>query len=209
MRNASIDLAAAAERGIAVCGTASSSTPPVELTWALILGLARHLVPEVDGMQRDGPRQSAVGTDLAGATLGLLGLGKIGTQVAAVGLAFGMEVVAWSPHLTEVRASGAGARLVGKHELFAAGHVVSLHLVLSDATRGIVDVAAIDAMRPTSLLVNTSRAGLVDTEALVAALDHGRVWGEPRSTCSTRSPCRPATGCARTRACWRRATSVT
>jgi phosphoglycerate dehydrogenase-like enzyme len=177
MRNASIDLAACAERGITVCGTASSSTPPVELTWALVLGLARHLVTESTALREGGPWQSTVGADLAGATLGLLGLGKIGTRVAAVGRAFGMEVAAWSPHLTEERAAEAGARLMTKHELFATSDVVSVHLVLADTTRGIVDAASIGAMRPTAYLVNTSRAGLVDTGALLAALDEGRIAG--------------------------------
>jgi phosphoglycerate dehydrogenase-like enzyme len=177
MRNASIDRAACAERGITVCGTASSPTPPVELTWALVLGLVRHLLPEATAMRQGAPWQSTVGTDLAGATLGLLGLGKIGTRVAAIGRAFGMDVAAWSPHLTEERAAEAGARLVSKHEVFASSAVVSVHLVLADATRGIVDAAAIEAMRPTAYLVNTSRAGLVDTAALLAALDRGDIAG--------------------------------
>ncbi len=177
MRNASIDLAACAELGIAVCGTPSSPTPPVELTWALILGLARHVVDESVGLRSDGPWQRSVGTDLAGATLGLVGLGKIGSRVAAVGRAFGMDVVAWSPHLTEERAAAAGARLVAKRDVFAAGDVVSVHLVLSQATRGIVGPAELGAMRPTAYLVNTSRAGLVDSTALLTALDAGTIAG--------------------------------
>ena len=176
MRNASIDLAACTERGIEVCGTESSGTPPVELTWALILGLARQVVPEALAL-RAGEWQTTVGTDLAGATLGLVGLGRLGTGVAAVGRAFGMEVVAWSPHLTEERATAGGARLVSKADLFAGSDVVSLHLVLSEATRGLVGAAEIGAMGASAYLVNTSRAGLVDTEALLAALDEGRLRG--------------------------------
>ena len=116
--------------------------------------------------------------------------------MAAVGTAFGMRVTAWSPHLTEERATGAGARLVGKEELFATADFVSLHLVLADATRGIVGREELAAMRSSAYLVNTSRAGLVDTEALVEALDTGRsrAWA---STCSTRSRCRQVTGCVR------------
>ena len=176
MRNASIDLGACAERQITVCGTASSSTPPTELTWALILGLTRHLVPEATAL-RTGQWQTTIGVDLAGATLGLLGLGRIGTQMATIGRAFGMDVAAWSPHLTEDRAAAAGARLVDKRELFATSDVLSIHLALADSTRGIVDVEALAAMRPAAYLVNTSRAGLVDSAALLVALDEGRLRG--------------------------------
>lgn len=177
MRNASIDLAACADLGITVSGTASSSTPPVELTWALLLGLARSLPHELGELRRGGPWQSTLGADLAGATLGLVGLGKIGTRVAAVGSAFGMDVVAWSPHLTEDRAGAGGARLVERGQLFAGSDFVSLHLVLSDSTRGIVGAQELAAMRPSAYLVNTSRAGLVDTPALLDALDHGAIAG--------------------------------
>jgi len=178
MRNASIDRAAAEAQGIVVCGTRSSSSPPAELTWALILGLARGLTVEANALRDGGPWQQAVGSDLAGATLALLGLGKIGTQVARVGLAFDMDVVAWSPHLTAERAADAGVRLAAdKRSLFAGADFVSLHLVLAESTRGIVGADELAAMRPTSYLVNTSRAGLVDTEALVDALKAGRIAG--------------------------------
>lgn len=177
-RNASIDLAACADLAITVCGTDSSSTPPVELTWALVLGLARHLVQEASAVRGGGPWQSTLGTDLAGATLGVLGLGRIGTRVAAVGRAFGMEVLAWSPHLTPERAAAAEVRLApGKRDLLAASDVVTLHLVLSESTRGIVGADDLEAMRPSAYLVNTSRAGLVDTAALVAALTAGTIAG--------------------------------
>ena len=178
LRNASIDLDACRERGITVCGTASSSTPPVELTWALVLGLVRHLVRESTALAGNGPWQSTVGRDLAGATLGLVGLGRIGSRVAAVGAAFGMDVVAWSPHLTEERAAAGGARLAPSLEaLMGQSDVVSLHLVLSEATRGIVGAGQLALMRSTAYLVNTSRAGLVDTAALVAALRERRIAG--------------------------------
>lgn len=178
MRNASIDVAAAAARGITVCGTASRSTPPVELTWALILGLARHITVEADAFGSGGAWQQTVGVDLHGATLGLLGLGKIGSRVAAVGRAFGMDVLAWSPHLTQERAEAVGARLArDRRELAAAADFLSLHLVLADATRGIVSAEELAAMRPSAYLVNTSRAGLVDTAALIDALEQGRIAG--------------------------------
>jgi len=178
MRNASIDLKAATDQGITVCGTASASTPPVELTWALILGLCRHLVPENAAFRTAGAWQSTIGTDLAGATLGLLGLGKIGTRVAAIAKAFGMEVLAWSQNLTAERAEEVGAVLASsKEELLAGSDIVSIHLALSDRTRGLVDAAALATMTPSALLVNTSRAAIVDTDAMIAALAAGRLAG--------------------------------
>jgi phosphoglycerate dehydrogenase-like enzyme len=178
MRNAAIDLGACRERGIDVCGTTSRSTPPVELTWALVLGLVRHLGAESAAFREGGPWQSTVGTDLAGATLGVVGLGKTGSRVAHIGCAFGMDVLAWSPHLTDERAAAAGARRAGSLvELMAAADVVTLHLVLSDSTRGLVGEPELAAMRPSAYLVNTSRAGLVDGAALLAALRAGRIAG--------------------------------
>lgn len=178
MRNASIDLEAARAHDVVVCGTASLPTPPVELTWALVLGLVRHVVPESRALAAGGPWQHTVGTDLAGATLGVVGLGKLGTRVAAVGAAFGMDVVAWSPHLTDERAAAAAVRrLPSLDALLAASDVVTLHLVLSESTRGLLGERELATMRPGSYLVNTSRAGLVDTDALVAALEQGRIAG--------------------------------
>lgn len=178
MRNASIDLAAASGLGITVCGTASSSEPPAELTWALILGLARHVRTEAQALREGGPWQSTVGTDLAGRTLGLVGLGKIGARVARVGLAFGMGVLAWSPNLTEERAAEHGVALApGKRELMERADFVSLHMVLSERTHGLIGEAELGAMRPSAYLVNTSRAGLVDGEALLRALREGRIAG--------------------------------
>lgn len=178
LRNASIDLSAARDRGVAVCGTPSNSTPPAELTWALILGLARHLVPEATALRDGGPWQHTIGTDLHGATLGLLGLGKIGSQVARVGAAFGMDVVAWSQNLTPERAEAAGARLApSKESLLAEADVVSLHLVLSDRTRGMLGARELALMKPSAHLINTSRAGLVDQDALLLALAEQRIAG--------------------------------
>jgi phosphoglycerate dehydrogenase-like enzyme len=177
-RNASIDVQAADELGIEVATTSSLASPPGELTWALILGLARHVAREDAAFRGDGPWQSTVGRDLQGATLGLVGLGRIGSHVARVARAFDMEVVAWSRHLTVERAGEAGARLAPSlAELLAVSDWVSLHLVLSDATRGIVGRDEIAAMKPSAYLVNTSRAGLVDTDALVTALEEGRIAG--------------------------------
>ncbi|MEU3831795.1 D-2-hydroxyacid dehydrogenase family protein [Streptomyces microflavus] len=178
MRNSVIDFAAAERHGVTVCGTASSSTPPVELTWALLLGLARSIVPEANGLRADGPWQSTVGADLHGRTLGLLGLGKIGSRVAQVGRAFGMEVVAWSQNLTEERTQEVGTTLAAsKEELLEAGDFVSVHLALSDRTRGLIGAAELARMRPTAYLVNTSRAAIVDQDALLAALHAGTIAG--------------------------------
>lgn len=178
MRNASIDLGAAAAQGVTVCGTASSSTPTVELTWALILGLARQLTAENRALREGGPWQSTVGQDLHGRTLGLLGLGRIGARVAAVGTAFGMDVLAWSQHLTAERAADAGARLAeSKEDLLRRSDIVSVHLVLSDRTRGLLGEPELRAMRRHAYLVNTSRAAIVDQAALVRALREGWIAG--------------------------------
>ncbi|NUS24679.1 MAG: D-2-hydroxyacid dehydrogenase family protein [Streptomyces sp.] len=178
MRNASIDLGAAAAQGVTVCGTASSSTPPVELTWALLLGLARQITVESRAMREGGPWQSTVGQDLAGRTLGLLGLGKIGSRVARVASAFGMEVLAWSRHLTAERAAAEGVQLAdGKEDLLRRSDFVSVHLVLSDRTRGLLGEPELRAMRPHAFLVNTSRAAIVDQEALLRALREGWIAG--------------------------------
>ncbi|MGX1502995.1 UNVERIFIED_CONTAM: phosphoglycerate dehydrogenase-like enzyme [Streptomyces graminofaciens] len=178
MRNASIDLEAAARNGVTVCGTASNSEPPAELTWALILGLARHVVTESAALRDGGPWQSTIGADLHGRTLALLGLGKIGVKVAAVGRAFGMDVVAWSHNLTEERAAEHGVRRAGSlGELLEAGDFVSVHLQLGERTRGLIGAGELKRMRRTACLVNTSRAAIVDQEALVLALREGWIAG--------------------------------
>ncbi|MFE2069972.1 D-2-hydroxyacid dehydrogenase family protein [Streptomyces sp. NPDC059467] len=178
MRNSVIDYAAAEANGVTVCGTESSSAPPVELTWALLLGLARGLVEESAAMRAGGPWQSTVGADLHGRRLGLLGLGKIGSRVAQVGLAFGMRVSAWSQNLTEKRAAEVGVELApSKEELLAGSDFVSVHLALGDRTRGLLGAAELALLKPTAYLVNTSRAALVDQDALLAALHEGRIAG--------------------------------
>ncbi|MEU6962488.1 D-2-hydroxyacid dehydrogenase family protein [Streptomyces chrestomyceticus] len=178
MRNSVIDFAAAAEHGVTVCGTQSASTPPVELTWALILGLARGVVTENNALRQGGPWQSTVGADLHGRRLGLLGLGKIGSRVARIGTAFGMDVVAWSRNLTAERAAEAGAALAAsKEELLATSDFVSVHLALGDRTRGLLGAPELALLKPTAYLVNTSRAAIVDQDALLAALHEGRFAG--------------------------------
>ncbi|QZH60024.1 D-2-hydroxyacid dehydrogenase family protein [Mycolicibacterium farcinogenes] len=174
--NAAIDVAAAHRLGITVSGTGGAITPTVEHTWALILGLQRHLVVE-DQRIRDGLWQSTIGSDLHGATLGLVGVGRIGSRVAAIGSAFGMNVIAWSPHLTEERAALAGVVRVEREALFSDADVVSLHLVLAESTRGLVGAAELEAMKPSAILVNTSRGGLVDEDALVEALRGNKIRG--------------------------------
>jgi len=176
MRNASIDADAAAERGIAIVHTSYISSPTVELTWALILAGARHVVSE-NASLRGGGWQRSVGEDLAGKTLGIVGLGNIGAQVAKVALAFGMQVIAWSQNLTREAAAAAGARLVSKEELLRAADVVSIHLVLSGRTRGLIGAAELQLMKPTARLVNTSRGPIVVEGALIDALANGRIAG--------------------------------
>ena len=175
-RNASIDLAAAKERGIEVMNTRYDGSSTVELTWALILGGARHLVLESTNL-RAGGWQRTVGDGLRGKTLGVLGLGSIGSEVARLGVAFGMDVVAWSQNLTPEKAQEGGARWVSKESLFQTADVLSIHLVLSDRTRGIVGAAELAAMKPTARLVNTSRGPLVDEASLLAALRAQRIAG--------------------------------
>nr|WSX48293.1 D-2-hydroxyacid dehydrogenase family protein [Streptomyces sp. NBC_00974] len=178
MRNSVIDYEAAARAGVTVCGTGSASTPPVEHTWALLLGLARGLVQESTGLREGGPWQQTLGADLKGRRLGLLGLGKIGGRVARIGLAFGMEVAAWSQNLTRERCEEVGATLAGsKEELLASSDFVSVHLALGERTRGLIGAPELALMRPTAYLVNTSRAAVVDQEALLDAVRAGRIAG--------------------------------
>ncbi|MEU5885867.1 D-2-hydroxyacid dehydrogenase family protein [Streptomyces sp. NPDC047461] len=178
MRNSVIDYAAAEAHGVTVCGTASSSTPPVELTWALLLGLARGIVEESNALRAGGPWQSTVGADLHGRRLGLLGLGKIGSRVAHIGLAFGMHVSAWSQNLTKEYADEVGVALApSKEDLLRDSDFVSVHLALGDRTRGLLGPAELALLKPTAYLVNTSRAAIVDQDALLAMLHAGRIAG--------------------------------
>jgi len=177
MRNAAIDLQAAARHGVTVSGTgAAPSANTAELTWALILALVRHL-PEETSAMREGGWQHTVGTDLLGATLGLAGLGRIGRQMARIAQAFEMEVIAWSQNLDPAVAAEAGVRAVSKTDLFGAADVVSVHLMLSDRTRGLIAEPELRGMKPTAYLVNTSRGPIIDSAALLRALNEGWIAG--------------------------------
>jgi phosphoglycerate dehydrogenase-like enzyme len=175
-RNASIDLQAAAARGIQVMHTGYFGSPTVELTWALILASARHIVAEANGVHA-GRWQHTVGDDLAGKTLGVIGLGNLGSKIAKVGLAFGMNVIAWSQNLTAEKAALTGAVLATQEELLRQSDIVSIHLVLSERTRGLIDAPEFKLMKPTARLVNTSRGPIVVESALIAALQAGQIAG--------------------------------
>jgi phosphoglycerate dehydrogenase-like enzyme len=175
-RNAAIDVRAARERGIVVSGTWGIVSNTVELTWALILAVARGLPNEV-GAVRTGGWQQAIGADLNGKTLGLLGLGNIGSRMATIGNAFGMKVIAWSANLTDEQAAEFGAERVEKDELFRTADVVSIHLVLSDRTRHLVGTSELALMKPAAILVNTSRGPIIDDVALIDALERGVIAG--------------------------------
>jgi phosphoglycerate dehydrogenase-like enzyme len=175
-RNASIDLKAAAARGIGVVHTGYFGSPTVELTWALILASARHIVAEATAV-RSGGWQHSIGDDLSGKTLGVIGLGNLGSKVAKIGLAFGMQVLAWSQNLTAERAAAVGAALVSKEELLRQSDIVSLHLVLSDRSRGLIGADELSLMKPSARLVNTSRGPIVVESALISALRAGRIAG--------------------------------
>jgi phosphoglycerate dehydrogenase-like enzyme len=176
LRNASIDLEAAAERGVQTLHTGYSSAPTIEMTWALILASSRNLIEENTAL-RSGGWQRDVGDELAGRTLGLLGLGNIGREVARIGKAFGMTVIAWSQNLTAEQAADADAVKVPKDELFRRADIVSIHLVLSDRTRGLVGAAEFALMKPTARLVNTSRGPIVVEADLLDALKSGKIAG--------------------------------
>ena len=176
LRNASIDVAAARERGIVVCGTPGAAGTTGELTWGLIHALVRS-IPKEDRALREGRWQTTVGIGLAGKTLGIVGLGTIGTQVAKVGTAFNMAVIAWSQNLDGERAAKAGAKRVERDELLAKADVVTIHLVLSDRTRGLIGARELGLMKRSAFLVNTSRGPIVDEAALAAALSKGTIAG--------------------------------
>ncbi len=176
MRNASIDVAAAVERGIVVCGTSGLPYPTAELTWGLILSLFRR-IPVEDRATREGRWQVSCGLGLNGKTLGVVGLGGLGSRVAKVGRAFEMDVIAWSQNLTAARAAEVGATLVTKDELLARADVVSIHLVLGDRSRGLIGARELSQMKRTAYLINTSRGPIVDEVALVAALRAGTIAG--------------------------------
>ncbi|QAY86525.1 D-2-hydroxyacid dehydrogenase family protein [Pseudomonas arsenicoxydans] len=176
MRNAALDLKAAAELSIKVCGTDSYKHAAPELTWALIMAATRNLVVEANAL-RTGKWQQGLGGDLHGKTLAILGLGSIGKRVAQFGQVFGMRVIAWSENLTPERAAEAGVTHVSKQELFEQADVLSVHLVLSERSRGLVDAQALAWMKPSALLVNTARGPIVNEAALIKALQKNRLAG--------------------------------
>ena len=174
--NASIDTDAAAERGIEVVHTGYSSTPTIEFAWSMILAMARNIPVENQSL-REGGWQVALGTELAGKTLGLLGLGRVGSAVGVIGRAFRMNVIAWSQNLTAERAESKGVQLVDKDTLFSTSDFLSIHVRLSERTRGLVGAAEFAQMKPTSRIINTSRGPIVDEAALLAALKSGQIAG--------------------------------
>ena len=176
MRNVAIDAKAAAELGIVVSGTGLLTPPTAELTWGLILALARH-IPEEAQHLRSGGWQTTVGVGLNGKVLGVLGLGKLGSEVAKVGRAFQMEVIAWSQNLTAEHASSMGARRVEKDELFQRADFVTIHLILSKRTRGLVSARELALMKPEAYLINTSRGPIVEERALIDVLTNRKIAG--------------------------------
>lgn len=175
-RNASIDVQAATDLGILVCGTGGLGYPTAELTWGIILAMLRY-IPEEQAALRAGRWQSTVGLGVNGKVLGVLGLGRLGSQVATVGNAFGMEVIAWSQNLTPERAAECSATLVSKDQLFANSDILTIHLQLSDRTRGLVGQQELSSMKPTAYLVNTSRGPIVDEAALISSLQNNTIAG--------------------------------
>jgi phosphoglycerate dehydrogenase-like enzyme len=175
-RNDSVDVAAAKQLGITVCGTPSSAHAAAELTWALIMAAARRIDLETASF-RDGGWQVGLGRDLKGATLGIIGLGRLGSLVAGYGRAFGMKVIAWSQNLTAERAAAQGAEAVDKERLFRQADFITLHLRLSDRSRGLVNAEVLSLMKPDAWVVNTSRGPIIDRAALLGALKERRLGG--------------------------------
>jgi len=175
-RNAGVDVEAAKERGIVVATTGYRSTPTVEMTWALILASVRNVVDENLSL-RNGGWQRGVGAELDGKTLGVLGLGNVGGPVARIGSAFGMKVIAWSQNMTAKIAEGAGAEFVSREQLFERSGILTIHLVLSDRSRGIVEARLLNLMKRTARLINTSRGPIVDEAALIDVLERRRIAG--------------------------------
>lgn len=177
MRNLGIDMAACRERNIPVCGTDSGSTPTAELAWGLILALARR-IPQEDRALREGQWQTDVtGFSLRNKSLGILGLGRLGREMARVGQAFGMKTIAWSQNLTKEAAAESGCTRVEKADLFRQSDILTVHLLMSERSRGIVGREEIALMKPSSIVINTSRAAIVDEAALIEALHAGKIAG--------------------------------
>ncbi len=178
-RQANVDHAAATELGIPVCvtvGSGGQGNSTAELTWALVMAVTRHITWE-DGQMRQGRWQTRIAEGLAGRTLGIMGLGRIGTIIAGYGKVFGMEVIAWGPTLDAERAAASGVEYVAFDELFARADVLSIHVLLSELSRGLVRARELGLMRPSSFLVNTARGAIVEETALVAALKEGVIAG--------------------------------
>jgi D-3-phosphoglycerate dehydrogenase len=176
-RNNSLDIKACAERGVTVCGTGAAGSPTTGIAFGLMLELTRRIGFENARLKDGEPWQVTIGRDLEGLTLGILGLGKLGQRSAAVGEAFGMKMIAWSQNLTEEKAKAAGADLVSKEDLFRNADFITIHLVLSDRSRGLVGAKELSLMKKTSYLINTSRGPIVDEKALIAALQNKAIGG--------------------------------
>jgi phosphoglycerate dehydrogenase-like enzyme len=177
MRNASIDVAAARERDVTVCGTPNTGNPTSAIAFALILELARHVGYESARMRAGIAWQSTIGLDLEGLTMGVLGLGKLGTRTAQIAKAFGMHVIAWSQNLTPEKCAAAGVSHAAKDDFFRQSDFISIHLVLSERTRGLVGAKELGLMRPSAFLINTSRGPIVTEVALIAALREKKIAG--------------------------------
>jgi phosphoglycerate dehydrogenase-like enzyme len=178
MRNASIDLEAAAARGVTVCGTEAWPGTTAELAWGLILSLLRYIPEEAANLRRGGPWQTTIGRDLSVRRLGVVGLGNLGTRVARVGRAFGMPVAGWSRSLTPAKAEALDIEHCAElDELLRVSDIVTIHLTLTRETRGLIDARRLGLMKPDALLVNTARGPIVDEAALAAALESGRLAG--------------------------------
>jgi phosphoglycerate dehydrogenase-like enzyme len=176
-RNNSFDVKACAERGVTVCGTGAAGSPTTGIAFGLMLELTRRIGFENARLKAGEPWQVTIGRDLEGLTLGILGLGKLGQRSATVGKAFGMRTIAWSQNLTEDKAKAAGADPVSKEDLFRNADFITIHLVLSDRSRGLVGAKELGLMKKTSYLINTSRGPIVDEKALIAALQNNAIAG--------------------------------
>jgi phosphoglycerate dehydrogenase-like enzyme len=177
MRNAAIDVKAANERGIVVCGTGGSGNPTAGIAIGLMLELTRHIGYENARLKAGAPWQATIGIDLDGKTLGVVGLGKLGTRVATIAKAFGMNVIAWSQNLTPEKCAEAGVTYASKADLFRTADIVSIHLMLSDRSRGLIGAKDLALMKPTAYLINTARAAIVDQTALLTILNERRIAG--------------------------------
>lgn len=176
MRNRGIDIQAANDQGVVVCGTPSVGRPTAELAWGLILGLARH-IPEEDRRVRAGGWQRTVGVGLDGKTLGIAGLGNLGGRMAEIAKVFGMDIIAWSQNLTQERCDELGVELVTREELMSRSDFITVHLILSDRTRGVIGADELARMKPTAFIVNTARGPIIDEEALARVLKDGKIAG--------------------------------